>query len=326
MRTLTPSSVLATLLLGACTAEGPTAPEPPALRASAAAGNFPDLIALPDGFWPEGIAFGRGSTFYVSSLATGAIFRGDARTGEGGLLVPPQPGREAVGLEYDAHSHRLIVAGGFTGQAYIHDAATGATLAVYQLADPAEGLTLINDVVLTRDAAYLTDSYRPVLYRIPLPPTGAPPATGDIEALPISGDFEFDPATPIGNANGIVASPDERHLVIMNSANGALYRVDSRTGHASEVDLGGASLAGDGLLLVGRLLYVVEGPLDQITVVRLDPDLAGGAVVRTMTDADLQFPSTIARFGGALYAVNARFDVVPGPDVAYQVVRLEVGH
>jgi sugar lactone lactonase YvrE len=324
MRTFIAPTVLAALSLIGCSAENQLAPESADLGAGSAAA-FPEVIALPDGFWPEGIAFGRGPTFYVTSLATGAIFRGDARTGAGGLLVPAQPGREVVGLEYDTRNERLVVAGGFTGQAYIHDAATGATLAVYQLADPTEGLTLVNDVVLTSGAAYLTDSYRPVLYRIPLPPSGAIPAATDIQVLPISGDFEFDPATPIGNANGIAASPDERHLVVMNTANGKLYRVDARTGHATEVDLSGASLAGDGLLLVGQTLYVVEGPFNQITVIRLDPELAAGVVERILSDADLQFPSTIARFGNALYAVNARFDVTPGPDVQYQVVRLELG-
>jgi streptogramin lyase len=97
------------------------------------------VIALPNGFWPEGITFGRGTTFYVGSLSTGAIFRGDARTGAGDLLVPPQPGREQVGLKYDQRCDRLVVAGGMTGQAYVYDASTGATLAVYQLADPAAG-------------------------------------------------------------------------------------------------------------------------------------------------------------------------------------------
>ncbi len=324
MHTLAPFTVLAALSLAGCNAESPLAPASPELVAGSARA-FPDVIALPDGFWPEGITFGRGSTFYVTSLATGAIFRGDARTGEGDLLVPAQPQREVVGLKHDARNDRLVVAGGFTGQAYIHDATTGATLVDYQLADPAEGPTLVNDVVLTHDAAYLTDSYRAVLYRIPLLPDGAPAAASDVEVLPISGDFTLDPETPIGNQNGIVASPDERYLVVMNTAVGMLYRVDARTGHATVVDLAGASLAGDGLLLVGRTLYVVEGPFNRITVVTLDPDFASGTVERLVEDVALQFPSTIARFGSALYAVNARFDVVPGPEVEYQVVRLDMG-
>ena len=52
---------------------------------------FPAVIQLPIGFQPEGIEIGRGTTFYVGSVATGAIFRGDLRTGAGGVFVSPSP-------------------------------------------------------------------------------------------------------------------------------------------------------------------------------------------------------------------------------------------
>jgi hypothetical protein len=35
-----------------------------------------------------------------------------------------------------------------------------------------------------------------------------------------------------------------------------------------------------------------------------------------------RIPTTIAEFGDALYAVNARFDVPPTPDTEYDVVRV----
>ena len=47
------------------------------MMGAASAQTFPDLIPLPDGFQPEGIAVGKGSTFYVGSIPTGAIYRGD---------------------------------------------------------------------------------------------------------------------------------------------------------------------------------------------------------------------------------------------------------
>ena len=43
---------------------------------------FPDRIELPDGFQPEGITIGPGATAYVGSLATGAIYAVNLRTGE----------------------------------------------------------------------------------------------------------------------------------------------------------------------------------------------------------------------------------------------------
>ena len=49
---------------------------------------FPDTIALPNGFRPEGIAIGRGTTVYIGSIPTGAILRLDARTGRTRTVVP----------------------------------------------------------------------------------------------------------------------------------------------------------------------------------------------------------------------------------------------
>ena len=57
---------------------------------ASASSEFPDVIALPDGFAPEGIAVGRGSSFYVGSLADGSVYRGDLRTGEGDVIVTPE--------------------------------------------------------------------------------------------------------------------------------------------------------------------------------------------------------------------------------------------
>jgi hypothetical protein len=79
---------------------------------------------------------------------------------------------------------------------------------------------------------------------------------------------------------------------------------------------------GDGLLLLGHTLYVVQNRLNQIAVVALSPDLRSGTIERVITDADLAVPTTVDVFGSSLYAVNARFGVTPGPNVSYQVVRV----
>ena len=55
------------------------------LGAAPAHQSFPDTIPLPNGFQPEGIASGRGTTFYVGSIPTGAVYRGDLRSGEGAI-------------------------------------------------------------------------------------------------------------------------------------------------------------------------------------------------------------------------------------------------
>lgn len=317
------------LALAGCAGERLTAPRAnsevrradfSALRFSPQIAAFPNVIPVPDGFAPEGIDFGASSTFYVASLATGAVFRGDARTGTGGLVVPPQLGRSACGVRYDARRNRLWVAGSLTGQAYVYDATTGATLATYQLSDPATGPTVVNDVVVLRDAVYFTENSRPVIYRIPLGPGGElPPATA-VQTIGLTGDFTFVPGGI--NGNGVVATPNDG-LIVGNTWTGALYLVDTSTGDARQIDLGGASLPwADGLVLMGRTLYVVQGPFNQIGVVRLSADYTTGVVDEPLTNARLKFPSSIGASGSSLYAVNARFDVQPDPTVEYDVVRV----
>jgi len=298
--------VAALLLLVFAVAPAPAAADP----------QFPETIALPNGLQPEGIAI-RGGNFYAGSLATGAVVRGDLRTGECcETVVGPQPGRVAVGLKVDDR-HRLFVAGGPTGQAYVYDARTGAELAVYKLAT---GASFINDVVVTRRAAWFTDSFSSVLFRVPITRAELGGQT-DVETLPLSGDFQLVPGE--FNSNGIEAARGGRTLVIVNSFTGELFTVDPETGVARLIELrGGDVQSGDGILLAGRKLYVVQNFLNRVAVVRLGGGLTEGRVVAHITDTDLDIPTTIARQGRRLYVVNARFTTPPTPDTEYQVVQL----
>jgi hypothetical protein len=289
------------------------------LTAARPAETFPELIPLPNGFQPEGIASGRGTTFYVGSIPTGAIYRGDYATGMGEILVPGAEGRQAIGLKHDRRTDLLFVAGGPTGKAFVYDADTGALVAEVVLTN--EAARFVNDVVVTRTGAYFTDSFRPVLYRLPLEADGTLPANPVSEVVPLGGDFTFVPGG--FNTNGITATPNGKALFIVNSTVGALYRVDPHSGEALLLDLGGGSVpSGDGILLVGKYLYVVQNFLNQIAVVRLNPSLDGGVVERTITSPHFRIPTTIAQFGNSLYAVNARFDTPPSPDTEYEVVRV----
>ncbi len=280
------------------------------------ADTFPEVIFLPNGFQPEGIATGRGNTFYVGSIPTGAVYRGDLRTGEGEVLVPAQDGRRAIGLKFDKRSGLLFAAGGTTGYAYIYNGETGANAAEIQLT--AES-SFINDVVVAKDAAYFTDSFQPVIYRIPLEKNGQltdPPIS---EVISLGGDYQFTPGA--FNANGIAATSNGRTLFIVNSSQGALYSVDPATGEAALIDLGTGSVSnGDGILLHGKTLYVVQNTLNQVAVVKLESDFNSGTIEAAITSPLFRVPTTIARFGGSLYVVNARFGTPPTPDTEYEVV------
>jgi sugar lactone lactonase YvrE len=291
-----------------------------ALPATAGAATFPELIRLPDGWQPEGIAAGRGDSLYVGSIPTGAVWKGDARTGEGDELVPPRPGeRSAIGIKVDRRN-RLFVAGGATGKAFVYDARTGADLASYQLAAPGAA-TFVNDVVVTDRAAWFTDSSAAQLYALPLGRHGALPDQDEVRTLPLKGDFQL--ATPGPNLNGIVAARDGRVLLAVQSNTGKLFRINPRSGRTREVDLGGAVLTnGDGMLLAGRVLFVVQNRLNQIAVVKLSRSLGRGRVVATITDPDFDVPTTIAFQAGRLYAVNARFGTTDPQPARYDVVKV----
>jgi sugar lactone lactonase YvrE len=131
------------------------------------------------------------------------------------------------------------------------------------------------------------------------------------------------PGSFVFNANGIEASANGKWLIVVNSTVGKLYRVDPATGEATEIDLAGASVSnGDGLRLVGKTLYVARNALNEIAVIELASNLLSGEVTRTITNPAFDFPTTLARFGGSLYTVNARFSTPPTPDTEYDVVRV----
>ena len=292
--------------------------------ASAAEGRdlFPQVISLPNGWQPEGIATGKGNSVYSGSRATGAIWKGDLRTGQGDVFVdPPAGGGAALGMKVD-NRNRLFVAGGGTGTASVYDAGSGELLRRYALtAAP----TFVNDVVVTRRAAYFTDSMRRQLYVLDLGRRGELPATA--RTLPLTGDIQLEPAGGF-ELNGIESAG--RRLIAVHSAQGKLFAIDPRDGDTEAIEvaggdgLGGSDFAnGDGLLMHGgRTLYVVQNRLNRIAVVRLDRDLGEGRITGYLTDSDFDVPTTIARKGRFLWAVNARFNTPPTPDTEYDIVRV----
>ncbi|MFM9612419.1 superoxide dismutase [Streptomyces sp. V2] len=276
----------------------------------------PDLIPLPNGFRPEGIAIGRAPYAYLGSLGDGSIYRADLRTGEGTILSAG-PGTPSVGLKLDDRG-RLFVAARGEG-ARVVDARSGEILATYRLTTTTP--TFANDVLLTPRAAWFTDSFQPALYALPLGRGGALPAADDVVRLPLSGAWAQVPGEVV-NANGIARTPDGSALLVVQSGVGALHRVDPRTGVTTLVDLGDAAplTNGDGLLRAGRLLYVVQNRQNAVDVFRLAADGRSGVFLRRITDADFDVPTTAAAYQGRLYLPNARFTTTPTPETAYAVV------
>jgi len=321
--------------------------------------NWPEAIAMPTGFEGEGIELGKGHEFFVGgnsfasffgppffglffemSEFTGAIYKGNLRTGEGAILVQPT-GKAVSGLSYDPRTDYLYAATGFgefdlvsesfnfTDQGVIvYDASSGDVITEIAFGDD----MVINDCLVTRTGVYCTDSINSNLYKVVLEKGGRLPSPLEVEVIPMPG-FETVSGFPGFNANGLVGDFDGRQLVIVNISTGVLYLVDTASGEASPLVIEGAEQLfpdGDGLYLNGRTLYILQNFSDKIAVVQLSEDLSGGEFIRNIPGEGeinpLKVATTIIGFRNSLYAINTDFwERILGGDpasVQSDVVRL----
>src|SRR4051812_24413866 len=152
------------------------------------ADDWPTVLALPNGWLPEGIVVGDGNTLYSGSRRSGAIYAIDLVTGAGRVLYEGRSGGSATGLKYDSRTGYIFASGAAYGDLNIIDSRTGNRVTSFKLAQT-PGPTFINDVILTPNAAFLTDSMRPVLYKVPLGMDGQLSTQDDVLVLPLSGDY-----------------------------------------------------------------------------------------------------------------------------------------
>lgn len=274
--------------------------------ASADSNVLPTTLNLPNGFRPEGIAIS-GRFAYFGSLADGRILRVNLIDGTS-KVISPAVGTPSVGLKSDGR--RLFVSGGPAGDARVIDQRSGAVLAHIQFA---AAPTFINDVILTERTAWFTDSMKATLYGVSL-------RSGSVTNLPLSGDFVLGAGF---NSNGIERTPDGRALLIVQTNTATVFRVDPRTGVARKVDLGGEPATnGDGLLVQGRTLFIVQNQLNQVAEFTLNAAGTRGRLVRRHGNDGFDIPTTVAAFGNRLYLPNARFNTPPTPDTTYTAVAI----
>lgn len=305
----------------------------PGATVGGSSAQFPTEIDLPDGYFPEGIAIGQGSTFFVGSLADGSIYRGDLRTGAGAVFTDPAGQFATVGLDVD-HRNRVWVAGGVTGAGRVYDGATGELLVTYQFTEPLQ--SLVNDVIVTADAAWFTDSGTedcdmgglcfigaPRLFKVALAQGGGLPDPGTPAAVT---EFPVDvPDIYFSNLNGIETMPGFDELILVHNQLGGLYRFDPATGNATILygppmhpPLQGA----DGMSRLGRTLYVVENGASRISEIRLDPSASTATLHDVHPVPGAQTPTTSALFGSAIYTVDARLGTpFIGPYKVFQIPR-----
>ena len=288
---------------------------------------FPERIPLPEGSAPEGIAIGRGPVAYVGSLADGSILQLNLVDGDvEEFAASPGENQVSVGLDVDRRG-RLWVAGGGPGGApgvvpmvRAYDTRTGEL--VYERTVEAG---FVNDVIVTRSAAWFTDSFGSQLIRVPFDRSGI----GEPEYVALEGDWQL--VEGAFNANGIEAARKGRTLVLAQSTNpdgdgAALYSLpadtDADTLEATRIQLDGVLAGADGLLLRGRTLYSVVGDPPSVARIHLDPGMDRGRLKASLPVPDAVTPTTAARLGRWLYVVDAKFALGGGPGLAYEIIRI----
>lgn len=306
----------------------------PIFSANAGDKAFPKLVPALEGAPPEGFTIGKGHQAYNGSI-DGSIYKVNLRNGQGEVLVEAEPGFDVfagdcykLGMRVDPRSNYLIVAGCINGDAYVFDADSGEEIMKYQLDD--SGFSVINDLAITRDAVYFTDFGQPFIYRLPLGKNGRIPASADAAAaIPLTGDF-----VPGGccAANGIVATPDGKTLIVGHSGLAQIFRVDPDTGHADQIIVD-PPLTGflDGIVMHEGVLLIltpdVSGaypPVDRIQVVALDEDMLSGTLVGAITDLDMDGVASGAMHGDSLYVNNARYFDFPGSPTEYWITKIDI--
>jgi len=275
--------------------------------------------ALPgEGVFPEGVAYNPANgKFYVGSTGDGTLYEGDVASGE--VTVFSEGGADgrttAIGMKVGA-SGNLWVAGGGAGQMFVYNTTDGSLVATYTT--PEVEQTFINDVTLAPDgAAYFTDSFRPILFKINKVESGEAESWLDFTGTVLEYSEGF-------NLNGIAATADGRYLLTVHSPTGNLYRIDTTSKEVSLIDTGGAELtAGDGILLIGDTLYVSRNSFGEIVPVTLSEDYSTGTAGEAFTDPSLIFPTTIAQVDDSLLVVNSQFNNRGGtPELPFSVSRI----
>jgi len=278
--------------------------------APAGARDLPEVyvVSRDAGILPEGLAVEPDGTMYVTSEGTGRLFKG--RIGDAemrpfaaeGIVDRPS----ALGVHTDAR-HRVFSVGGSI--LTVHDR-RGRLVARRTAEAGPLGAANLNDLVITKDAVYVTDWANPVIHKADLRAGRLGPLRPWIDIRSAAPQF---PAQ-YWLLNGITADRTGRTLLVASNGTEAVWRVNTGTKAVEEVQLGGNSFGADGMLLRGRHLYAVlnYGAPAGVYIAELSSDLRSGRVEYQITGDRFDLPTTLARHGCRLYVVNSQLDEPPG--------------
>jgi sugar lactone lactonase YvrE len=293
------------VVLGAIvTAAGSVAADPGPDDATAAATRVFTLAPSTHGN-PEGVAAEPlTGAFFVGATGDGTIYRGTLGNPTAEVFIPGATGKSAVGLKIARG--RLFVAGGATGDIVVYDLFTRRQVGAFATGTGG----FLNDLaVMPSGDVFVTDSFRPTLWHVTAAQLRA--GRGTPEAISVAPEIVYQAG--VFNLNGIVPL-DNNTLIVVNSNNGALFRIDlARRGRTIQQIAADPVIGGDGMLLDRGRLVVVQGSPAQLTIVDLDRRATRGTIVAHITDPTLRGPSTVARDRDRLLVVNADFATSTAP-------------
>ncbi|WP_426514070.1 SMP-30/gluconolactonase/LRE family protein [Dactylosporangium sp. McL0621] len=253
--------------------------------------------------YPESVAADH-HYVYTGSIADGTVYRGRLGTKTLEPFLPAgQDGRTSVtGIKIAGN--RVLIAGAFTGRFFIYTS-TGKLVSSYTVPDTGEP-TLVNDAAVTPDGdVYITDSFRPVVYRIPAAEVNAP-ATAAHRTLEVAYQLP-DYVAGQSNSNGIATTPDGKSLIIGYYYSGALYRLTLATGKTRKI-VAPALPSADGIVRQGNTLYIARAENNQVDSLRLSGDATQAAIVATRTYPGADTTTGVAVSGDRLLVTNSQMD------------------
>jgi hypothetical protein len=104
-------------------------------------------------------------------------------------------------------------------------------------------------------------------------------------------------------------TPDGQFFIVVQMDKGLLFRIEIASKAIRAIDTTGITLAGgDGLAMVGDILYVVRQPAGEIVTLQLQPDPPLAKLVNRFRDPALAWPATAVLVEKSLIVVNSQFN------------------
>lgn len=269
---------------------------------------------------PEGVVYAPGQrAFYGGSVEDGTLYRATLGDRTAATFLPanrPAGRNSAIGVNAD--DGLLYVAGGDSGRLYVYSLRTKREVARFRTGSGG----FINDVTITREGdVYFTDSIRPFLYRVT--EDQVENGGGAVERIRLTPEVRYQQGF---NVNGIRDTASGQYIIIADSNDNALYRVEP-AGNPEDREIRRVRITGrtanpDGLELRGHILYVVDNTNELIVKVRLGPEFARGDVKSNTTTPEFHTPTTASIARGRLLVSNPEFNDQSEPGAPYFVVSI----